>query len=310
VRSGTQALINQNTKNISLSFKQKRVRPIQVTDQMILDYIKAGLKEDVGSGDHSANACISSKSRSKAILKVKDTGMLAGCEMAKRILLHVDPSAQITFYKNDGSDCFVGDVAFEVVANTRALLKAERLLLNTMQRMSGIATLSSRFAFEVGDLPVKILDTRKTTPLIRFIEKWAVKIGGCENYRWGLYDWIMIKDNHHDAAGGIEKAIKRVHAYQKKKGLNLNITLEVRNLPEVFDALDTGGINRIMLDNFDPFMMREAVRVINKRYEVEASGGITLETVRAYALTGVDYVSAGALTHSAGQLDLSLKIVK
>ena len=277
---------------------------------MIQNFIKAGLKEDVGSGDHSANACISALSRSKAVLKVKDSGLLAGMEMAEKILLHVDPKAKITPFIADGKEVFPGDIAFEVEANTRALLKAERLLLNTMQRMSGIASLSSRFAFEVGDLPVKILDTRKTTPLIRFLEKWAVKIGGCENYRWGLYDWIMIKDNHHDATGGIEKAIKRVHAYQKRKGLNLNITLEVRNLPEVFEALDTGGITRIMLDNFDVPMMHEAVRVINKRYEVEASGGITLDTVRKYALTGVDYVSAGALTHSAGQLDLSLKVVK
>jgi nicotinate-nucleotide pyrophosphorylase (carboxylating) len=276
---------------------------------MIQNFIKAGLKEDVGSGDHSANACISAKARNKAILKVKDTGILAGVEMAKQILLHADPTAQINFLIPDGKEVFPGDIAFEVEAKTRAILKAERLLLNTMQRMSGIATLSSRFAFEVADLPVRILDTRKTTPLIRFLEKWAVVIGGCDNYRWGLYDWIMIKDNHVDAAGGLENAITRAHAYQKQRGLHLNITLEVRNLPEVFEAVEIGGIKRIMLDNFSIPIMQAAVHYIDKRFEVEASGGITLETVRDYAKTGVDYVSAGALTHSAGQLDLSLKIV-
>jgi nicotinate-nucleotide pyrophosphorylase (carboxylating) len=286
------------------------MRPEQITDQMIQQFIQAGLKEDVGAGDHSANACIPANARNRAVLKVKDAGILAGVEMAELILKHVDPTAQIKIYMPEGKEVFPGDIAFEVEAQTRALLKAERLLLNTMQRMSGIATLSSRFAFEVADLPTKILDTRKTTPLIRFLEKWAVKIGGCENYRWGLYDWIMIKDNHVDAAGSVEKAIQRVHAYQKKRGLNLKVTLEVRNLPEVFEALDTGGIDRIMLDNFNIPIMNAAVHIINKRFETEASGGITLDTVREYALTGVDYVSAGALTHSAGQLDLSFKIQK
>jgi nicotinate-nucleotide pyrophosphorylase (carboxylating) len=179
-----------------------------------------------------------------------------------------------------------------------------------MQRMSGIATLSSRFAFEVGDTHCKVLDTRKTTPLIRFLEKWAVNIGGAENYRWGLYDWIMIKDNHSDAAGGVQNAILRVHKYQKSKGLDLNITVEVRNLLEVEEVMETGGITRIMFDNFELPLLVEAVSMVNKRFETEASGGITLQTVRKYAKTGVDYVSAGALTHSAMPLDLSLKIVK
>ncbi len=286
------------------------MRPEQITDQMIQQFIVAGLKEDVGQGDHSANACISANARDRAVLKIKDSGILAGVEMATLILRHTDPTAKIKVLIPDGKEVFPGDIAFEVEAKTRSLLKAERLLLNTMQRMSGIATLSSRFAFEVADLPVKILDTRKTTPLIRFLEKWAVKIGGCENYRWGLYDWIMIKDNHVDAAGSIEKAIKRVHAYQKRKGLNLKVTLEVRNLPEVFEALDTGGIDRIMLDNFSIPVMHAAVHIINRRFETEASGGITLDTVRDYARTGVDYISAGALTHSAKQLDLSFKIQK
>ena len=179
-----------------------------------------------------------------------------------------------------------------------------------MQRMSGIATLASRFAFEVGDLPVKVLDTRKTTPLIRFLEKWAVKIGGCENYRWGLYDWMMIKDNHVDAAGSIRAAIERAHEYQKTNNLKLDITVEVRNLVEVHEVLEVGGITRIMFDNFEIPILAEAVKTVNKQFQTEASGGISLQSVRKYALSGVDYVSAGALTHSAQPLDLSLKIVK
>ncbi|MCC7246427.1 MAG: carboxylating nicotinate-nucleotide diphosphorylase, partial [Saprospiraceae bacterium] len=192
----------------------------------------------------------------------------------------------------------------------RALLLAERLVLNTMQRMSGIATIASRFAFEVGDLKTKVLDTRKTTPLIRFLEKWAVKIGGCENYRWGLYDWMMIKDNHVDAAGGIRQAIERAMAYQAEKNLNLGITLEVRNLVEVEEAMNAGGITRIMFDNFEIPILAEAVQIVGNRFETEASGGITLHNVRKYAQTGVDFVSAGAITHSAQPLDLSLKIQK
>jgi nicotinate-nucleotide pyrophosphorylase (carboxylating) len=195
-----------------------------------------------------------------------------------------------------------------VEGNSRALLQAERLVLNSMQRMSGIATLSSRFAFEVGDLPVKVLDTRKTTPLIRFLEKWAVKIGGCENYRWGLYDWMMIKDNHVDAAGGIRNAIDRAQQYQKEKGLQLGITVEVRNLVEVEEVLQIGGITRIMFDNFEIPILAEAVAMVGERFETEASGGITLYNVRKYAQTGVNFISAGALTHSAQPLDLSLKI--
>lgn len=282
----------------------------QITEQQITDFITAGLYEDIRDGDHTAMACISADSRSKAVLKVKDYGVLAGIEMAERIFKHIDPTSSVQVHKKDGEDVFFGQVAFEVEANTRALLQAERLVLNTMQRMSGIATLASRFAFEVGDLPVKVLDTRKTTPLIRFLEKWAVKIGGCENYRWGLYDWMMIKDNHSDAAGGIAKAIERAHEYQKTNNLNLNITVEVRNLVELHEVLEVGGVTRIMLDNFEIPILNEAVKTVGKQFETEASGGISLQSVRKYALTGVDYVSVGALTHSAQPLDLSLKIVK
>lgn len=282
----------------------------QITEQDITQFITAGLYEDIRDGDHTSLACISADSRSKAVLKVKDYGVLAGVELAQRIFAHIDPTATMKINKRDGADIFFGEIAFEVEGNTRALLQAERLVLNSMQRMSGIATLASRFAFEVGDLPVKVLDTRKTTPLIRFLEKWAVKIGGCENYRWGLYDWMMIKDNHVDAAGSIKAAIERAHAYQKEHGLQLGITVEVRNLVEVHEVLETGGITRIMFDNFEIPILAEAVKTVNKQYETEASGGITLQSVRKYALSGVDFVSAGALTHSAHPLDLSLKIVK
>ena len=286
------------------------MRPTQITDQQIQEFIVAGLREDVRDGDHTSLATISADSRSKAVLKIKDYGVLAGVEMAGHIFRQVDPEVKMTVHKSDGADVLWGETAFEVEGNTRALLQAERLVLNTMQRMSGIATLSSRFAFEVGDLPVKVLDTRKTTPLIRFLEKWAVSIGGCENYRWGLYDWMMIKDNHVDAAGGIQKAVERAQAYQKEKGLQLGITVEVRNLVELEELLNVGGITRIMFDNFEIPILREAVAFVNGRFETEASGGITLFNVRKYAQTGVNYVSAGALTHSAQPLDLSLKIVR
>lgn len=286
------------------------MRPEQITEQHITEFITAGLFEDIRDGDHTSLATIPADSRSRAVLRVKDYGVLAGVELAERIFKHLDPSATFNVTLPDGSDILYGQTAFEVEANTRALLQGERLALNCMQRMSGIATLSSRFAFEVGDLPVKVLDTRKTTPLIRFLEKWAVKIGGCENYRWGLYDWMMIKDNHSDAAGGVRNAIERAHAYQQEKGLKLGITVEVRNLVEVEAVLEIGGITRIMFDNFELPILHEAVAMVNNRFETEASGGITLFNVRKYAQTGVNYVSAGSLTHSAQPLDLSLKIVK
>jgi nicotinate-nucleotide pyrophosphorylase (carboxylating) len=286
------------------------LRPAQITDELINEFIAAAMHEDVGAGDHTSLATIPADSRSKAVLKVKDYGVIAGIELAQHIFQRIDPSANLTIHKVDGEDVLYGQQAFEVEGHTRAILQAERLVLNTMQRMSGIATLASRFAFEVGDLPVKVLDTRKTTPLIRFLEKWAVKIGGCENYRWGLYDWIMIKDNHVDAAGGVQQAIERAHAYMKEKNLEIGITVEVRNLVEVRQALEAGGITRIMLDNFEIPILAEAVAHVNGRFETEASGGITLHNVRKYAHTGVNYVSAGSLTHSALPLDLSLKIVR
>lgn len=286
------------------------MRPEQITDQQIHDFIVAGLYEDIRDGDHTSLSTIPADSRSRAVLKIKDYGVIAGVELAQDIFKHIDPTSTVTVHKTDGTDVLFGQVAFEVEANTRALLQAERLVLNSMQRMSGIATLSSRFAFEVGDLPVKVLDTRKTSPLIRFLEKWAVKIGGCENYRWGLYDWMMIKDNHVDAAGGVRAAIERAIQYQEEKGLKLGITVEVRNLVEVEEVLNIGGITRIMFDNFEIPILAEAVAMVANQFETEASGGITLYNVRKYAHTGVNYISAGALTHSAQPLDLSLKIAR
>ena len=279
-------------------------------ENQIQKFIKEALYEDVRDGDHTSLACIPSKKRDKAKLLVKDEGILAGVDLAKYIFRYVDATSKINVMIDDGEPIKYGDIAFEVECNSQDLLKAERLVLNTMQRMSGIATLSHQFAEKVKDLPVQILDTRKTTPLLRFLEKWAVRIGGCSNYRDGLYDWIMIKDNHVDASGGIRQAVEQVHEYLANNHLNLGITVEVRNFEEMNEVLEVGGITRIMLDNFTVEDMRRAVKIINQRFEVEASGGITLETVRPIAETGVDFISSGALTHSYQSLDLSLKIIK
>ncbi len=280
-----------------------------MNEKQIDEFIINALQEDVGQGDHTSQACIAADSVSKAKLLVKDVGVLAGVELAGAIFKHVDPGCSFDVKMQDGSEIGYGDVAFWVECNTRALLKAERLVLNTMQRMSGIATLSSRFAVEVEGLAVKILDTRKTTPMIRFLEKWAVKIGGCTNYRNGLYDWIMIKDNHVKACGSHQEAINAVKKYLAIHNLDLGITVEVRNLVELYEVLRIGGITRVMLDNFEIPLLKEAVATVNKSFETEASGGINLQNVRSYAQCGVDYISVGALTHSSGSLDLSLKII-
>jgi nicotinate-nucleotide pyrophosphorylase (carboxylating) len=278
--------------------------------KLLDEFIERALLEDIGSGDVTSLACIDPESSSKARLLVKDPGVLAGVAVAKRIFEKVDATARFEQFIEDGKAVSYGDIAFEVEANTQALLKAERLALNVMQRMTGIATLSNRFKFEIEDLPVKLLDTRKTTPLLRFLEKWAVKLGGCSNYRSGLYDWFMIKDNHIEACGGIKQAIQRVADYKKEHGLDLGVTVEVRNLVELYEVLEIGQINRIMLDNFELPLLAEAVQIVNKRFETEASGGVNIHNVRIIGKTGVDYISIGALTHSATSLDLSLKIVK
>lgn len=270
-------------------------------------FIKEALYEDIRDGDHTSLACVPEAAQGTAKLLVKENGVIAGVEIARKIFEYVVPEMQMTTYINDGAIVKPGDVAFEVYMPSQAILKTERVVLNTMQRMSGIATMTRQFVDKVADLPVKILDTRKTTPLLRFLEKLAVRIGGGTNYRDGLYDRIMIKDNHVDFCGSIELAIKKAHQYLKDKQLNLKITVEVRNLNELEQAMKVGAIERIMLDNFDPETMRKAVGIINKQFEVEASGGITLDTVRTYAETGVDFISVGALTHSFKSLDLSLK---
>jgi nicotinate-nucleotide pyrophosphorylase (carboxylating) len=272
-------------------------------------FIRKALEEDVKDGDHTSNACIPADLVSRGKLLVKDQGILAGVKIAKEIFCHLDPDAKIDVLKNDGEKVNPGDIAFVLECNSRAFLKGERLALNTMQRLSGVATMSNKFSEEVQDLPVKILDTRKTTPLLRFLEKWAVRMGGCHNYRDGLYDRIMIKDNHIEAAGGIKRAVNSVQKYLSDSGKDLEMTIEVKNIEEVKEVLALSCGARIMLDNFSVSEIRKAVEFVENQAEVEASGGITLEHVREIALTGVDFISVGALTHSAGSLDLSLKIV-
>ncbi|MEE9372058.1 MAG: carboxylating nicotinate-nucleotide diphosphorylase [Saprospiraceae bacterium] len=280
-------------------------------DKTKLDaFIINGLEEDVKDGDHTSLACIPPRQNSKAKLLVKDNGIIAGIAVAERIFKHLDPKATLDLRINDGDNVKYGDVAFYLECNSQALLKGERLALNTMQRLSGVSTLSRKFQKEVRGLDVKILDTRKTTPLMRFLEKWAVALGGCTNYRDGLYDWIMIKDNHIDAAGSITKAIRKVNKYLKKNELDLGITVEVRNLNELEEVLEEGNITRIMLDNFELIDIKKALKKINGKFESEVSGGVRLNVVKPLAETGVNFISVGALTHSAHSLDLSLKIIK
>lgn len=279
----------------------------KIDNQELTNFITNALHEDVQDGDHTSLACVPKEAIGKAKLLVKDDGILAGVELAKKIFYQVDPSFEIDVFIEDGTPVKYGEIAFEVRGKSQAILKAERLVLNAMQRMSGIATLSRQFVTAVEGLNVQILDTRKTTPLLRFLEKWAVRIGGATNYRTGLYDRIMIKDNHIDFCGTITQAVIQTQAYLKEQELDLEITLEVRDMKELEEALAVGQINRIMLDNFDTDTMRKAVALIDGRFEIEASGGITLETVRGYAETGVGFISVGALTHSFRSMDLSLK---
>ena len=285
--------------------------PLPTLDtQLLQDFIQLGLREDLGPGDYTSEATIPAGRRGRAKLLVKGEGVLCGTPVAKAIFKYLDPSCRFDVEIEEGADVRYGDVAFYVDGPIRTLLSGERLALNTMQRLSGIAHLSRVFAKAVAGTKAKVLDTRKTTPGLRFLEKYAVKVGGAENYRVGLYDWIMIKDNHVDGAGGMRPAIEGVHRLLEDKGLDLDITVEVRNLEELATVLEIGGVRRIMLDNFELATLREAVGIIDGRFEAEASGGVTLDTVRAIAETGVDYISSGALTHSARQVDISFKIVK
>jgi len=273
-------------------------------------YILLSLQEDVGPGDFSSLSCIPENANSKANLIIKDKGILAGIELAERIFKTVDASLQINIFKKDGQQIDKGDVAFTVEGNVLAILKSERLVLNCMQRMSGIASTTYLYAEQVKHTKAKILDTRKTTPLNRYIEKWAVRIGGGHNHRFGLYDMIMIKDNHVDYAGGIKQAIESANSFRKNRNLNIPIEIETRNLNEVEQVLNTGGVERIMLDNFQTPLLKEAVALIGCRIETEASGGILLQNVKDYAETGVDYISVGALTHSFKSMDMSLKATR
>lgn len=271
------------------------------------EFIAAALKEDIGSGDHSTLASIDAGAMGKAVLKVKEAGILAGVQLAQDIFHYLEPAASFIVYKNDGDAVQPGDIAFEVTAKVHTILQAERLSLNCMQRMSGIATLTRQYVDKLKGYKTRILDTRKTTPLFRAFEKLAVKIGGGENHRMGLYDMVMLKDNHIDYCGGIERAIEKTKQYLAQNNLDLRIEVETRTQDDVKRVLAVGGIHRIMLDNYSPEQLAEAVALINGQYETEASGGITIENIEAYAKTGVDYISAGAIIHHAVSMDLSLK---
>lgn len=271
------------------------------------DLISRALAEDLGDGDHTSLACIPANSLGKAKLLVKETGIIAGIEIARRVFEKVDVKTQFIQVLKDGDAVKPGDIAFTVEGNPVSLLSAERLALNFMQRMSGIATKTHQMVKLLDGLNTKLLDTRKTTPTLRTLEKMAVKLGGGENHRFGLYDMIMIKDNHVDFSGGIKNAINNVKNYLKEKNKSLKIEIEVRNFDELNQVISIGGVNRIMLDNFSPENLKKAVDIIDGKYETEASGGITESTLRMYAETGVDYISVGSLTHHIKSLDLSLK---
>lgn len=267
------------------------------------------LAEDIGDGDHSSLACIAPESEGRARLLVKEDGIIAGIEIASILFDLTDGSVQFEKITGDGSPVKKGDIAFTVSGRKQSILKTERLALNILQRMSGIATSTHEYASRLEGLSTRILDTRKTTPGFRLFEKEAVRIGGGENHRMGLYDMIMLKDNHIDYAGGIENAISRTREYLKRKNLDLKVEIETRNLAEVEKVITTGGVDRIMLDNFTVEETVKAVTLIDGRFETESSGGITLETIRSYAECGVDYISVGALTHRIRSLDMSLKVM-
>ncbi len=271
------------------------------------EFIDRIYKEDVREGDHTSLSCIPADAEGRARLIVKDEGIIAGIELAEEIFNYVDPDLQMTIDLPDGSAVKYGDIAFVVKGKVQSILTAERLVLNCMQRMSGIATMSRTYMDTIKGTNAKVLDTRKTAPGMRLIEKWAVRIGGAYNHRMGLYDMIMIKDNHHDFKGGITPAILATQAYLKEKNLDIKVEIEVRNLEELQEVLEVGQVDRILLDNMDVPTTIEAVKLVDGRFETESSGGITLETIRGYAETGVDYISVGALTHSYRSMDMSLK---
>lgn len=272
-------------------------------------FIDNALSEDIGEGDHTSLSCIPPDTKGKAILMVKEQGLIAGIDVAEFVFHMVDEQSVFEAILADGAVVSPGDIAFEITGNVLDILKVERLILNIMQRMSGIATQTEHYVSKLHGLKTRVMDTRKTTPGMRFLEKEAVRIGGGENHRMGLYDMIMIKDNHINYAGGITKALEQTHRYLKEKNLNLKIEIEAHDLNAVQEILDIGGIDRIMLDNFTVMDTEKAVELINGRIEIESSGGITMETIRDYAECGVDYISIGAMTHQIKSLNLSLKAI-
>ncbi len=271
--------------------------------------INNALQEDIGSGDYSTLCCIEATKKGKAVLKIKQDCVLAGVDIAMQIFNQVEPTNIFHQYKNDGDKVVFGEIAFEVEASIHTILKCERLVLNTMQRMSGIATLTNTFTDKIKNYKTKLLDTRKTTPNFRLLEKEAVRIGGGTNHRFGLYDMIMLKDNHIDYCGGIEKAINKAFQYVQDNKLNIKIEIETRTIEDVKLVCETGKgkVDRLMLDNFPPAQIKQALDIINHQFETEASGGITLDNIESYAATGIDFISVGALIHQAKSVDLSLK---
>jgi nicotinate-nucleotide pyrophosphorylase (carboxylating) len=285
----------------------KKNRPSYVTDERLYNFIDQAIKEDIGDGDHSTLASVPDNLKQRARLKVKHDCILAGIDLAQEIFHYYDKNLEIEIFNKDGDQVKEGDIAFIVSGSARSILTMERLVLNCMQRMSGIATYTHRMVELLADTQTRILDTRKTAPMFRMCEKWAVYIGGGKNHRFGLFDMIMLKDNHNDYAGGITKAVEATVRYLKEKGKSLQIEVETRNLDEVKEALATGAVDVIMLDNMSLFEMSAAVQLINGAAKVEASGGITEDMVHAVAETGVDYISSGAIIYSAPNIDLSLK---
>lgn len=276
---------------------------------MIDAIIDNALREDIGDGDHSSLSCVPKEAKGQAKLLVKEEGVIAGIELAERIFKRYDPALELEIYLKDGDRVNVGDIAFTVKGSSISILSTERLVLNFMQRMSGIATQTRKIVDLIEGTNAKLLDTRKTTPGIRYMEKWAVRIGGGVNHRFALYDMIMLKDNHIDYAGGVKPAIDKANAYLKETGKDLKIEIEVRDENELNEVLSIGNVHRIMLDNFTPERLQKALQLIPDSIETEASGGITIETIRAFAETGVDFISVGALTHSVKSLDMSLKAI-
>lgn len=276
-------------------------------NELIDQFIDIVIREDIGDGDHSSRSCIPESAQGKMYLLVKENGILAGVDIAKKIFARIDQDIKLDVLIEDGTSVQVGDIVMNVSGRVWSLLQAERLVLNVMQRMSGIATRTAEYVTRLEGTNTRVLDTRKTTPAMRYLEKEAVRLGGGVNHRMGLYDMVMLKDNHIDFAGGIEKAVKQVKEYLKEKGKDLKIEVEVRNWAELEEVIRVGGIHRIMLDNFSVEETRKAVEFIDGRYETESSGGITIDTLRDYAECGVDYISVGALTHHIKSLDLSLK---